>query len=221
MSANIESLSYSARNTQALDNESLWNSQYWLKNPSFDLLFITGGAFFTLFIAAMVFQWPLLLPVFFWIWIIGFEGSHFWATFSRTYIDKKFRSEQKTVLSTSLVFFLFPALALALDQAQQHISFTVIYGYFIFVWSLYHNARQHYGFLSIYSQKAQIPSDLKAKMVRTMYWTIGIAQIYFLLNFKTVLVFKINPIASYSPELSFVLLQLPIIISLALFSYLL
>ena len=56
------------------------NKALWVKGPLFDLLFVTGGAFFTLLVAAVSFQFPQFLPVFLWIWFVCFEGSHFWAT---------------------------------------------------------------------------------------------------------------------------------------------
>lgn len=185
-------------------------SSVWIRNPIYDLGLVTGGAFFTLAIAAMAFSNPLLLPLFFWIWIVGFEGSHFWATFTRTYFDRKFREENKPVLLGSLVFFLFPALALwAQSSSNQSIEYATLYGFFIFCWSLYHNARQHYGFMSIYSGKIGVSSDLKSKLTRALYMVICFAQAHFLLNFKIQGVFGLSTAASVNPTLGFLVNELP------------
>lgn len=208
-----------SRASSSQDFAQAFQNSYWVKSPGFDLSFVTGGAFFTLAIAALAFAQPTLLPVFFWMWIVLFEGSHFWATFSRTYIDPKFSSENKAVLFGSLVFFAFPAAAVYLDIQQSQISYTTIYGFFIFVWSLYHNARQHYGFLSIYAGKAKLGEIAKSRMVNTLYFSICTAQVYFLLNFKLQGAFGIPAFAEMNPSLGFLTAKLPILLSGAIFVY--
>lgn len=164
----------------------------WIRNPFFDYSFIMGGAIFTLFIAYLSFLLPNYVPIFFWCWVVFFEGSHFWATYSRTYIDNKYRKENSRVLYLSLLFFVFPAIALLLENQIKSISFSTFYGFFIFIWSLYHNAKQHYGFLSIYAAKIKLDYDEKTKMKNSLYGVIVFSQIYFLLNFKLQGTFSIS-----------------------------
>lgn len=175
----------------------------WIRTPFFDYSLIMGGAFFTLLIAVLSFQFPTMVPIFFWIWVVFFEGSHFWATYSRTYIDDKYRRENKKVLFNSLVFFIFPLIAIILQNQFTTISFTVFYGFFIFVWSLYHNAKQHYGFLSIYAAKIKVEFDEKTKMKNSLYAVIIFSQIYFLLNFKLQGTFSVSSTLEWSPALNF------------------
>lgn len=126
----------------------------WIKNPRFDLSFIFGGALFTLLVPLAASLSPVLLvPLFFWGWLFFFEGSHFWATYSRTYMDAKFRGENQGVLTASLVFLALPAAAVVLSTTLHDPIFMNGYGFFIFSWSLYHNTRQHYGFVSLYNRK--------------------------------------------------------------------
>lgn len=194
-------------------------SQNWIRNPAFDLILVTGGAFFTLMIAAISFQTPVILPIFFWIWIIAFEGSHFWATFTRTYFDRVFRQSHKGLLVGSLVFFLFPFLAVLAEQASSNIAYKSVYGLFIFTWSLYHNARQHFGFTSIYCHKAGIEQELKTSVVRALYLSIVPAQIYFFLNFKVTGVFSLRSLAQGNSTLLWILSDLPKLISVAALVY--
>lgn len=211
----------------------LQDTKLWLKSPVFDLGLVMGGAAFTLSIAALAFRWPSWLPVFFWVWVVVFEGSHFWATLSRTYLDSHFRKQQGAVLLGSLCFFAFPALALwvdhtlvssiLLDQASGYsdaaaegkplLSFALLYGFFIFLWSLYHNARQHYGFMSIYAHKAKLAGDFKASLSKALYLSVCAAQVYFLVNFKAMGVFQLELSASQHPNLAFLLQVVPLTLS--------
>ncbi len=160
------------------------SNQLWIRNRLFDLCLVTGGAFLTLLVALAAFQMPRLLPWLFWIWVVAFEGSHFWATFSRTYFDASFRRRHPRLLWGSLVFFVFPALALAFDARFGGGAAATAYGFFIFCWSLFHNARQHYGFTAIYTRKAGVGDNLRSHLVGALYAAVCLAQVHFLVNFK-------------------------------------
>lgn len=186
------------------------SSSPWIYSKRFDSLFISGGAFFTLLIAAVSFQFPHWLPFFFWIWVIAFEGSHFWATFSRTYFDTEYRKRNKGILVGSLVFFIFPFCAVIADFFDPTVSYMTLYGFFIFVWSLYHNARQHYGFTSIYSAKAGLTEQQKSSTVQALYFSIIVAQVYFLINFKLTGTFGLMDAFNENPSFQWLISRLPI-----------
>lgn len=169
-------------------------NQIWIRGPRFDLTFVMGGAVLTLLLPVLAALHPEFLPAVFWIWLIGFEGSHFWATFSRTYFDTRFRKENSGLLLGSLVFFLFPALAVVIRATTKSAWVTDLYGYFIFLWSLFHNARQHFGFLSIYARKSGNSEALVTAYQRVIYLAIVGAQIYFAAHFKTELAL---PVAAF------------------------
>lgn len=184
------------------------NINPWIRNPFFDYSLIMGGALFTLIVALVSFQAPQLVPFFFWAWVVFFEGSHFWATYSRTYIDVKYRKENSRVLYTSLIFFVFPLIAIVLQNLIPSISFMVFYGFFIFTWSLYHNAKQHYGFLSIYAAKIKLEHKEKEKMKYALYGVVVFSQLYFLVNFKIQGTFSMSEPLQWSPVLSFMATKL-------------
>lgn len=198
---------------------SATQSSIWIRNPIFDLAFVMGGALFTLVIAALTFALPQWLPVFFWVWVVAFEGSHFWATISRTYLDTKFCRENFRVLYGSLFFFLFPLAAILLENSSV-VSYTLLYGFFIFVWSLYHNARQHFGFLSIYCKKAGVNEMQKKQLVRVLYLAIVAPQLFFLLNFKAILAFGLST-SHLNPSLQFLISDMPKLVSFGVVVYLL
>jgi hypothetical protein len=114
-SNSTESISSENIGLEFSSTSSQRSPKIWMGSKLFDLCFVTGGAFFTLAIAALAFARPSLLPVMFWLWVVVFEGSHFWATFTRTYLDRDFRANNKSILIGSLIFFLFPAIALIVD----------------------------------------------------------------------------------------------------------
>lgn len=160
-------------------------SGLWIRSAPYDLGFIFGGALLTLLIPVFAsFSPALLVPIFFWGWLFLFEGSHFWATYSRTYLDSKFRDENRGVLSGSLLFFALPLLAVAASGATGDPVFMNVYGFFIFTWSLYHNTRQHYGFVALYSRKAEAdPSTLRWFRYGIYLATFG-PMAHFFLSYK-------------------------------------
>lgn len=210
------SVSVSLKNGgQAVPTQSIW-----IRGGLYDLCLVTGGAFFTFFVALTAFQKPALLPIFFWIWVVAFEGSHFWATLSRTYFDRKFSRENKPLLFGSLVFFAFPALALVGHQWLPALALPTVYGFFIFCWSLYHNARQHYGFVSIYSRKAGVTENHRRGLVIALYTSVGLAQLHFLFNFKLPGTFGLTSPGSVQGSLGMLLHQVPMVLSVAALVYL-
>ncbi len=156
----------------------------WIKNPNFDLAFIFGGAFFTLAMAFVSYLAPALIPLFFWIWVFGFEGSHFWATYSRTYFDTQFATENKTVLTWSLLFFALPLAAVALTLQTGNPFFQNGYGFFIFTWSLYHNTKQHFGFVQIYNKKVGAIEPTRETYRRLLYLVTYAPMSHFFLSYK-------------------------------------
>jgi len=159
-------------------------SSIWVRSPRYDLTFIMGGALLTLLVPVAGISFPALIPLFLWAWLVLFEGSHFWATFSRTYIDRDFRRQNPGFLTWSLVFFIFPVLMVVLDQQNTGSHYMELYGFFIFLWSLYHNARQHFGFMSIYSNKSGLPNSIKDRFKFGIFAAVVAPQIFFLLNLK-------------------------------------
>ncbi len=189
------------------------NNSVWIRNPRFDLTCVMGGALLTLLLPLLTGSFPHVLPFVFWIWLVVFEGSHFWATFSRTYFDTRFRQENAGLLQGSLVFFAFPAAAVVIRTLTNSSWSTDLYGYFIFLWSLYHNARQHFGFLSIYARKSGNHAETITAYQRVIYVAIVGAQVYFAAHFKTELAIRAAPFQQWPDVLRMLLTYGPLAIS--------
>ena len=82
-----------------------------------------------------------------WFWSVGFDGTHIFATASRTYFDREARGRNGTLFYGSLAFFfaLGPAMVLAGLKGWLYLL--------VGVWAYYHVIRQHYGFMVLYKVK--------------------------------------------------------------------
>jgi hypothetical protein len=158
------------------------NSFRWIISRRYDAAFIFGGAAASLCAPLVVWWYPALLAPLFWVWLFLFDGTHSWATYSRTYADPQFRRDNRRLLLGSLAWFALPLAAIYLWLVSG--SMTPIY-LFLFAaqfWSYHHIVRQHYGFASIYDRKAHAdrPAHLATKW--TLYLGLWTPYLYFLLT---------------------------------------
>jgi hypothetical protein len=207
-------------------NSNTTNLQsHWINSKSYDLAFIFGGSIFTLMLPLLAAQSPLsLIPLFFWGWVFFFEGSHFWATYSRTFMDFKFMKENRGDLFFSLLFLVLPACMVGISSMTQNPLAMNLYGFFIFSWSLYHNTRQHYGFVSIYNRKANASQKTMELFRWGMYLTSYAPMAHFFLSYKLGADFPgfFGTLSSY-PWFNSIVLNLPMVlsgVSLLYFGYL-
>jgi hypothetical protein len=119
----------------------------WIIGRGVDLALIIGSAaagylYLGLFAAA-------ILPAswLWWVWSVGFDGTHIFATASRTFFDRDARvRDRKLLFGSALVFFsLGPAMVLAGLKGWLYLL--------VGAWAYYHVIRQHYGFMVLYKVK--------------------------------------------------------------------
>ena len=122
----------------------------WLVSPAFDLAFFFGGAGLGAGSALAVLLFGVPVTVVWWIWLLGFDGPHMMATYSRTYLDNRsWREQPKLLLGTLAAFAVGPLAVLMSGIAGRDEPFLLFvavatgYGY-------YHVTRQHWGFLALY-----------------------------------------------------------------------
>lgn len=119
----------------------------WIIGQGVDLALIIGSAaagylYVGLYAAALIptsWLW--------WVWSVGFDGTHIFATASRTFFDCEARARDRRLLfGSALFFFSFgPAMVLAGLKGWLYLL--------VGIWAYYHVIRQHYGFMVLYKVK--------------------------------------------------------------------
>ena len=119
----------------------------WIINRPVDLSLVIGSGaagylYLLLFTVAHV---PLTWL--WWVWSIGFDGTHIFGTASRTFFDREARVRHSRLLYGSVIFFfaLGPLMVLAGWKGWLYLL--------VGVWAYYHVIRQHYGFMVLYKVK--------------------------------------------------------------------
>lgn len=154
----------------------------WIVRKPYDLAFIFGGALASLTVPLLVMWNAALLPILFWTWLLVFDGTHLWAAYSRTYLDRQFWKTDRRLLMWSPVVILFPILAIIpffLSGSMKPIEIFLVLAQ---GWAYYHLVRQHYGFLSLYDRKAGIDPVTHKINKWALYVALWSAYLYFLIS---------------------------------------
>jgi hypothetical protein len=122
-------------------------SPRWIISRSVDLSLVIGSAVAGYIYLGLYTALHVKITLLWWFWSVGFDGTHIFATASRTYFDKEARaSNPKLLYGSLLVFFsLGPLMVLAGQKG--------LLALLVGVWAYYHVIRQHYGFLVLYKVK--------------------------------------------------------------------
>lgn len=127
----------------------------WLSGPA-AVSFLILGAFYLLTGVAR-FDLAVALGSIYFIWAVTLDGTHVFATYTRTYFDRSFRADSTPLLRYSLLLLAVgPALMLgyylsAGEEAAR--AFYILFNRFGVVFAYFHLSRQHWGFVRIYSKK--------------------------------------------------------------------
>jgi len=121
----------------------------WIVSRGVDLSLVIGSALagYAYLILYAGFHVPISLL--WWFWSVGFDGTHIFATASRTYFDREARARHPGLLYGSLLFFFSIGPAMVLAGAVKYLA--ILVG----VWAYYHVVRQHYGFMMLYKVKGR------------------------------------------------------------------
>lgn len=154
----------------------------WVVSQPYDLAWFFGGAAASL---AMLGLYLLGVPivVLWWAWILGFDGPHIAAAFTRTYLDREEWSRRRGLLVASLLAFgVGPLFLLAGWALRSPEPFQLFLGLAVF-YAYYHVVRQHYGFLALYKGVAQDHDPRGARLDRwALYVGCWAPYFYFLMT---------------------------------------
>jgi hypothetical protein len=119
----------------------------WIIGRGVDLSLVIGSALAGYVYLGLYTALHVPISLLWWFWSVGFDGTHIFATASRTFFDSEARAKHSKLLYGSLLFFfaLGPALVLAGLKGWLYLL--------VGVWAYYHVIRQHYGFMVLYKVK--------------------------------------------------------------------
>jgi len=119
----------------------------WIISRRVDLALVSGSSLagFAYILLYTVCHVPI--SYLWWFWSVGFDGTHIFATATRTYFDPTARRRHGALLYGSLAVFFALGPALILLGAKYLLAMIVA------VWAYYHVVRQHYGFMVLYKVK--------------------------------------------------------------------
>ena len=119
----------------------------WIISRGVDLSLVIGSAaagYLYLLLGAGL---HVPITLLWWFWSVGFDGTHIFATASRTFFDAQARKRNRRLLYGSLAFFFSIGPVMVLLGGVKYLA--VLVG----VWAYYHVVRQHYGFMVMYKVK--------------------------------------------------------------------
>ena len=121
----------------------------WIISRGVDLSLVIGSsvAGYAYLLLYAAFHVPITLL--WWFWSVGFDGTHIFATASRTFFDAQARARHPRLLYGSLIFFFAIGPVMVLLGAVKYLA--ILVG----VWAYYHVIRQHYGFMVLYKVKGR------------------------------------------------------------------
>ena len=122
-------------------------SPRWIVSRSVDLSLVIGSVVAGYIYLGLYTALHVKITLLWWFWSVGFDGTHIFATASRTYFDKDARArDPKLLYGSLLVFFSIGPLMVLAGQKG-------LLALLVGVWAYYHVIRQHYGFLVLYKVK--------------------------------------------------------------------
>jgi hypothetical protein len=119
----------------------------WIISRSVDLSLVIGSAAAGYLYLLLGAGRHVPITLLWWFWSVGFDGTHIFATASRTFFDAQARQRNPRLLYGSLAFFFSIGPVMVLLGGVKYL--VVLMG----VWAYYHVVSQHYGFMVMYKVK--------------------------------------------------------------------
>jgi hypothetical protein len=129
----------------------------WMISQKDDLIWFIGSVLSSYVLLFANLKFGVGLSILVWIWALGFDGPHVFATISRTYADRDEMQRRRKLFLGSLLWFLLGPTLVVLGWLN--FLGTSLWGpaFFVFasLWAYYHLVKQHYGFMILYKKKNQ------------------------------------------------------------------
>jgi hypothetical protein len=148
-------------------------STNWIIDPWSDLLLIIGPVVVGYAFLYMNVALGISSLLIWWFWEVSLNGSHFFATLSRTYFDRQEWRERSGLLLGSLLWIGLGPLTLILDEDFETSLPSYLFFFFQLGWAYFHVVRQHYGLFCIYQKKNQ---EISGSRNKTEYWLFNVVM---------------------------------------------
>src|ERR1700755_2772428 len=122
-------------------------TDHWIISRTVDLSLVIGSALAGYLYLLLYTSLHVPITLLWWFWSVGFDGTHIFATASRTFFDRGARAHNRGLFygSLAVLFSIGPLLVLG---GQTHLLILIVG-----IWAYYHVIAQHYGFLMLYKVK--------------------------------------------------------------------
>jgi len=119
----------------------------WIIGRGVDLWLVIGSALAGYAYLLLYGALHVKISLLWWFWSVGFDGTHIFATASRTFFDSEARARNPKLLYGSLLLFFSLGPLMVLAGLKGYLALLVG------VWAYFHVIRQHYGFMVLYKVK--------------------------------------------------------------------
>lgn len=119
----------------------------WIIDRRVDLSLVIGSAAAGYVYLLLFTVLHVKISLLWWFWSVGFDGTHIFATASRTFFDREARVRNARLFYGSLAVFF--AMGPLMVLAGLKWLLLLVVG----TWAYYHVVRQHYGFMVLYKVK--------------------------------------------------------------------
>jgi len=141
----------------------------WIISRGVDLSLVSGSVLAGYAYLLLYTVLHVKISYLWWFWSVGFDGTHIFATATRTFFDREARARHRGLFFGSVLFFfaLGPAMVLAGLKGYLYLL--------VGVWAYYHVIRQHYGFMVLYKVKNRDLRPLDNKLDRVFIGVMLVA----------------------------------------------
>lgn len=144
----------------------------WIVSPRMDLVCFIGAALLGYGMFFLHAGLAMDMVAVWFVWYMFLDSPHFFATYSRTYLDKEEMQTRRKLLLGSLGLIAVGPIVVAgclglysADIAWYKTPFFILVA-FVSVWAYWHVVRQHFGIMSLYKRKNNDGAMLDRKLDR-------------------------------------------------------
>ena len=139
---------------RSVNTKALKIQGHWIVSPGYDLIWFFGASLLGYVVLWFHLGLGISGLILWWAWVLSVDSPHLFATYWLTYLNQRFRGENRLLLIGSLIWIAFPVALAVLGSITGFETPFKIYLLFVFLYGWWHILRQHYGFVVLYQIKS-------------------------------------------------------------------